>query len=75
MELTPGLVYRRVLGLITRATCVRKVLDDSQQETLLIFDWDDTLCPTTFIREEPRGCRLCYVQSWCTSPGGLGLCL
>merc|ERR1719162_565279 len=24
------------------------------QETLILFDWDDTLCPTTFIHEDPR---------------------
>jgi len=24
------------------------------EETVIIFDWDDTLCPTTFIREDPR---------------------
>lgn len=27
---------------------------NSHEETLIVFDWDDTLCPTTFLAEDPR---------------------
>lgn len=47
-----GNTRQRANSTITSASHLEVWSDP--HETLILFDWDDTLCPTTFVRSDPR---------------------